>query len=44
MPHSSLTKDLKLSYSGSDEFNPYRMSGKSAHQMMIALRDTLPVI
>ena len=44
MPESSLTAPLNMKYSGTPEFNPYEMLGESAHQMMLELRDTLPVL
>ena len=44
MPESSLTKPINTRYSGTPEFDPYEMSGESAHQLMIALRDTVPVL
>ncbi|NIB42376.1 BLUF domain-containing protein [Pseudomaricurvus alkylphenolicus] len=43
MPESSLTYPINLKYSGTPEFDPYEMSGESAHQMMLALRDTVPI-
>ena len=44
IPSSSLTKPLNMSYSGTPDFDPFEMSGESAHQMMLELRDTIPVI
>lgn len=44
MPESSLTQPINTRYSGTPQFNPYEMSGESAHQLMIALRDTVPVL
>jgi hypothetical protein len=43
MPASSLTSHINIKYSGSEEFNPYEMSGDSANSMMISLRDTISV-
>jgi hypothetical protein len=43
MPESSLTSHLNIKYSGSTAFNPYEMSGESTHNLMLALRDTIPV-
>jgi hypothetical protein len=42
MPQSSLTKPLNLKYSGTAHFDPYEMSGESAHRLMLALKVTLP--
>lgn len=42
MPDSNLTFEINLKFSGTPEFNPYEMSGESAHAMMIALRNALP--
>lgn len=39
MPESSLTAPTSLRYSGHDVFVPYEMSGESAHQMMLELRE-----
>jgi len=39
MPESSFTEATNLKYSGKAEFDPYEMSGESAHQMMLALRE-----
>lgn len=44
IPESSLTKPINLKYSGNPEFDPYEMSGESAHQLMLALRDSVPTI
>lgn len=44
IPESSLTKNLNMIYSGNPEFSPYEMSGESAHQMMVALRNTVPIV
>lgn len=41
MPESSLTAPINLKFSESSQFNPYKMSGASAHKMMIELKDTL---
>ena len=43
MPESSLTKGLNIKYSGSATFEPYDMTGDSAHLLMLALRDNVPV-
>lgn len=42
MPQSSLTTPLNLKYSGTAHFDPYDMSGESAHRLMLALKDTIP--
>lgn len=44
IPESSLTAPLNLKYSGNSVFSPYEMSGESAHRLMLALRDTVPLI
>lgn len=41
MPESSLTRPINLRYSGASDFDPYGMSGESAHHMMIALKQTI---
>jgi hypothetical protein len=43
MPESSLTKPLNLKYSGTAHFDPYEMSGESAHRLMLALKKKIPV-
>ena len=42
IPESSLTKPVNLKYSGSTEFDPYDMSGESAHRLMVELRQSVP--
>lgn len=42
LPESSLTAPINLKFSGNDQFNPYEMTGESAHRMMLELRDTIP--
>lgn len=42
MPESSLTAPINLKYSGTPYFEPYEMSGESALNMLIALRETIP--
>ncbi|UTA47691.1 BLUF domain-containing protein [Simiduia sp. 21SJ11W-1] len=37
LPESSLTAPIILKYSGLNAFNPYEMSGESAHKMMLEL-------
>lgn len=42
LPESSLTCPTILKYSVTAEFNPYEMSGESAHLMMVELRRVAP--
>ena len=42
MPESTLTAPINTKFSGTPEFDPYEMSGESAHRLMLALRDTVP--
>lgn len=44
IPQSSLTKPINIQFSGTPEFNPYEMSGESAHQLMLTLKDVVPNI
>ncbi|REL27091.1 BLUF domain-containing protein [Thalassotalea euphylliae] len=44
IPDSSLTHDINLKFSGSSEFDPFEMSGESAHQMMLELKEQVPVV
>ncbi len=44
MPESSLTSPINLAFSGTPEFNPYEMSGESAHKMMLALKNSVPSV
>lgn len=39
MPECNLNAATNLKYSGSEQFTPYEMSGESAHQMMLALKE-----
>jgi hypothetical protein len=41
LPDSKLTKPINIKYSCSTAFNPYEMSGKSAHLMLLDLKDTI---
>lgn len=43
IPESSLTTNVNLRFSGDDTFDPYEMSGESAHRLMVALKDSLPL-
>lgn len=42
IPESEMTDELNIKYSGNNEFNPYEMSGESAHQLMIELSLSIP--
>ncbi|MCW8345097.1 BLUF domain-containing protein [Vibrio sp. ZSDZ65] len=42
IPQSHLTTLLKLQFSGSEHFNPYKMSGESAYLMLLELKKNLP--
>ena len=44
VPYTALTRDVNMLFSGSPEFNPYEMSGESAHQLMLALKDTVDMV
>lgn len=44
MPESSLTRPVLLKFSGSGDFNPYEISGESAHGLMLALRENVPLV
>ena len=44
VPTSSLTHDINTRFSGTEHFDPYEMSGESARQMMVALRDVVPTV
>ncbi|MEP7705499.1 BLUF domain-containing protein [Paraglaciecola sp. 25GB23A] len=41
VPSSSLTESLNLKFSGSNHFNPYDISGKSAFKLMLELNNSL---
>ncbi len=41
VPQSKLTESLNLKFSGSIDFNPFKMSGESAHLLMQALKDSI---
>lgn len=43
IPESSLTNSINIRFSGNDTFDPYDMSGESAHRLMVSLKDTLPL-
>ena len=42
IPESSLTTSLNLKYSAKDVFDPYEMTGESAHRLLIDLKSTVP--
>jgi hypothetical protein len=44
VPETQLTKPLNLKYSGAGEFNPYQMSGESAHEYLIELSEILETV
>ena len=41
VPQSQLTELLNLKYSGNIDFNPFKMSGESAHLLMLALKTSI---
>ena len=44
LPESSLTSPINLKFSESSQFNPYKMSGESAHKMMLEFKDKLDCV
>jgi hypothetical protein len=42
IPKTELTRNMNMRFSPSPDFNPYEMSGESAHRMMLSLRDNVP--
>lgn len=42
LPISDVISPLVIRYSGTKEFNPYKMSGESSHRLMIDLLKYLP--
>lgn len=44
MPDMSLTRSINMKYSASPEFDPYTMSGESAHCFLSALKSSLPSV
>ena len=44
VPESSLTEPTNIKFSGTPEFDPYEMSGESAHEMMLELKEVVPKI
>lgn len=43
VPENKLTNPINIRYSGNDIFDPYEMGGESAHRMMLALKDSIPL-
>ena len=41
VPQSRVTESLNLKFSGSVDFNPFKMSGESAHLLMLALKGSI---
>jgi hypothetical protein len=44
MLEACLTHPINLKFCGTPEFEPYDMSGESAHEMMLDLKDNVPVV
>jgi hypothetical protein len=44
IPEQSITDEINLLYSRDADFDPYTMTGEGAHQMMLKLSSTLPVV
>lgn len=42
VPSSAVTEGINLRYSGGKVFDPYKMSGNSAHKLLAELKHTLP--
>lgn len=42
VPQANLTRATLIRHSGSDQFDPYGMSGASAHELLMALKKTVP--
>ncbi|NMP32521.1 BLUF domain-containing protein [Thalassotalea sp. M1531] len=43
VPDSTRTHDIHLKYSSGTEFEPYELSGQSAHLLMLELKNVLPM-
>jgi hypothetical protein len=41
VPQSQLTELLNLKYSGNIDFNPFKMSGESAHLLILTLKTSI---
>ena len=44
IPYTNISSSVKLQFSGTEEFNPYEMSGESAYLLLIALKQNLPSV
>jgi hypothetical protein len=44
LPETKLTTSINLKFSESSKFDPYKMSGRSTHKMMLELRDELDCV
>lgn len=44
IPASSISFEMNMRFSGSPEFTPYEMSGESAHQMLVGVGQSVPLI
>jgi hypothetical protein len=44
IPSSRISKNLTLKFSVSSEFNPYKMTSKNAHLMMLELKNSLTTV
>ncbi|MFY8273894.1 BLUF domain-containing protein [Pseudoalteromonas sp. SSDWG2] len=44
IPETAITRDVALRFSGKGEFNPYEMTGPSAHAMMVELAHKTPTL
>lgn len=44
VPYTALTRDMNMLFSGTPEFNPYEMSGESAHKLMLALKSAVDTV
>ena len=44
MPTASLTRTVIIKHSGHNDFAPFEMSGRSALDLMIDLRNTIPLV
>ncbi len=44
IPSTHITKPLNLKYSGTPYFEPHKMSGESCHQLMMEVKETVPVV
>ncbi|GHF93645.1 BLUF domain-containing protein [Thalassotalea marina] len=44
VPDTALTAEINLMFSDSIEFTPYEMTGESAHQLMLELKEKVNVV